>query len=263
MKKIIFYICRFIAFILIVQVPLPALAQNANCNLSEFPSSNKKLGYQARSNGSLRCEGIYKSKISSGFEILSFTRQQVFTKGVDELNINSKTKFKIPLKNIQIIGKSLPSNFYFRMDASIKVGEEFTWPMSDVVKNLTELENNIGIYGRAELNNVEFVVPLEVKVDNVKKKACKSKDCNAKQFLGRLIIRTYEDINTVYVYKQGDEDNSYLLLNDEYEAREPIIIEIPGWTPQSIDDNILQLEIQLKPVDSDDVLVQTMRVITN
>ncbi|MEJ2418541.1 MAG: hypothetical protein P8Y45_16740 [Exilibacterium sp.] len=43
------------------------------CDKQEFPPVSGNHGYQARHHGSERCEGLYRSKIASDFEVLSFT----------------------------------------------------------------------------------------------------------------------------------------------------------------------------------------------
>lgn len=241
------YFCLFIALIIVASAHA-----KPRCNDAEFPPIDGATGYQPRSHGSERCEGLYRSKISSGFEIISFTQHS-------RLPASKTLQISVPKDllpadaQVNILGNALLPEIYYRMDSTFNARDPFLWPLTDVVERIDALKKQLGVVIWFEQKGRTVIVPAVVDDPSIN-----PAPASEQRHWGHITLRAPMDIEAVYFYKQGDVNGHEVLLEQVYSARQPIEIAVPRWQPQFKDTGLLLVELELKPTDDDDWLSKTI-----
>ena len=245
---------RYLAFVgVLCAVSFMASANThaQSCNVSEFPPTEGNNGYQVRTKGHTRCEGLYRSKISSHFEVVSFT-QQAIPSQARTLQIQVDSALTAPSESLNLVASALLPTVYYRMDATMATNEIFQWPLEEVVTRIPDLRPNLGVVAWQAFNAGPLLFPI-----NVIDPAHKPSSVDSSTQWGELIIRAPVDIETVYFYRQGNNADDEAIIDAFYAARQPIKVAIPRWMPQN-KMGILAIEMQLKPSAEDEWLNQSL-----
>jgi len=118
----------------------------AQCDPAIKPTTNRSLRYQNRGN---RCEGLYRSKVSSSnLRLVSFTQGIFRFKGAGEEVITLTTPVEAE-DTIYLRATGIPFDLYYRMDALLLRQRPFRWPVGEVLArgSRTRYARNIGLYG--------------------------------------------------------------------------------------------------------------------
>lgn len=133
------------------------------------PVANWDIQYRKRGN---RCEGFYNQvKVSSGaINVVGVIMGKLqFKLQEDEvLEITSPVVRDRPV-HVRAVG--IPIKTYYRMDATIDVGEKLIWPMKDVIYRRKLSARKIGLFGWIGEENKKTFVPVraEAKLESMAK----------------------------------------------------------------------------------------------
>jgi hypothetical protein len=219
------------------------------CSVSDkIQSVPGDLGYKSR--GHL-CEGLYESKISADFELVSLSKG-------DLQNINANSVFVISappsdkslFKNgVSITAVSLKPRLYYRMDAVIQQDSTLEWQMNKVVNKVPQLYGHIGIFGWEQGQNERLYIP--VIIHDAAQQLDKSSNVNTKITLRAgvnieyLIYRVFADD-----YSGEEED-----INTFHAAGHPISFEFSA--PKTTD-SIYKIQVDAKAEGDDNWLTHTL-----
>lgn len=134
----------------------PKLA--AQCDPAIKPTSNRSLRYQDRGN---RCEGLYRSKVSSSnLRLVSFTQGIFQFKGEEKEVITLSTPVETE-NTVYLRAMGIPFDLYYRMDALLR-RRPFRWPVGEVLArdSRTRYARNIGLYGYIDTLGKQVFVPV-------------------------------------------------------------------------------------------------------
>ena len=225
----------------------------SNCH-DNFSPVKSEIGYQVRTNGSERCEGVYITPVSSDFEILSFIQGSIpFAKNGD-LHIQAATAHYRSIPGVNITALSLAHRIYYRMDGRLEPRKPFVWPTADVVRKVEGLSGKIGVLGWLKDKDQFTYVPLKIE----SKQSVENKSESDKKLL--LTVRAGVGVEAVLLQKQGSQNTSDQIYKEEkYQARDPIEVEIPSWKAQG-KNSILIVDLYLKPRGDDQWLTRTLHL---
>lgn len=221
------------------------------CNEQEFPPVSGKHGYQTRHHGSERCEGLYRSKIASDFEVLSFTRNALLPRAG---TLYLSAPVAVLDGAVNIVANSLVPTIYYRMDSRFEAGTRFKWPLDEVVEPIKLTPRDLGVVLWQTTEERMAMVPAMVSSEP----GSAPKPDQNDQLWGHLIFRAPVEVEAVYFYKQGDPDGTEQLLEKTFSARQAIGIGIPRWQPQFSNSGLLLVEVHLKPAADDDWISKTL-----
>lgn len=240
--------CLLVLLVLGIATPLPAAER---CNEQEFPPIAGAQGYQIRQQGSERCEGLYRSKIASDFEVISFVQT---SPPLTTSTLYITAPNALPNSPINIVAQSLRPSLYYRMDGQFNTRSPFQWPLSEVAEPLQLSPQALGIVTWQLYRDRIVLVPAALQAQA---NAATPTDSNKAPW-GALVLRAPVDVEAVYLYKQGQADGHEQLLEQTFSARQPIPIDIPRWAPQFPDSGLLLVEVELKPAADDDWISKTL-----
>lgn len=154
---------RFSAFgVLIVILPQLLLAQEIECDSSLNPDQSKTLGYTIRK-GDARCEGLYRSPVSSSLEIVGYRfGNSSLRSDKNVLTVSAPPLNKISVKNLNIRAEAIPLDTYYRMDTTVTEDQSFTWPLNEVVIPAGISPDELGIFGWFKKDSEKVLVPVSV-----------------------------------------------------------------------------------------------------
>jgi hypothetical protein len=117
----------------------------AQCDAKVEPSDNTVLRYRARGD---RCEGFYRSKVSStGLELVSCTLGDFRFKNEpgEIITLQAPSAGEQP---VSVRAQGIPITLYYRMDTELKAGQTLNWAAGDVLLKdpSTSRAYNIGLF---------------------------------------------------------------------------------------------------------------------
>jgi len=136
----------------------------AQCDPAIKPTTNRSLRYQDRGN---RCEGLYRSKVSSSnLRLVSFTQGIFRFKGEKEEVITLNTPVESE-DTVFLRATGIPFDLYYRMDALLIRQKPIRWPVREVLArgSRTRYARNIGLYGYVGSNRKTTYVPVRAVSD--------------------------------------------------------------------------------------------------
>lgn len=144
-----------VTFVLIV-LPANLSAQVLEC--ASLPPAGPDSGYRLRGN---RCEGLYRSPISSGeFELLSLTTGRLSFELVRGNEIVVRAPGGDDSVHVRAVGRE--ARVYYRMDAVIAPGDSLCWPVDPVLLPEQLTAERIGVFGWRVMNGDTVFVPVAV-----------------------------------------------------------------------------------------------------
>ena len=140
----------------------PLLAQEFSCDDSGLEPETTALGYKIRQ-GSTRCEGLYRSPVSSSLEVVGF---QYGTPGLSSepkvLNVSSPSLKQLAVKALHIRAEAIPFKTFYRLDAVITEDQPLIWPLDEVVIPAGIAPDELGVFGWVEQDTEKVLVPVDV-----------------------------------------------------------------------------------------------------
>lgn len=179
---------------------------------------NTAYGYKERQG---ICEGLYSSKVSAGFELVSLQETPIaaYRKG-NVLRIvfpNLKLEEAIKTLPLNVSGLALRPETYYRMDTQFTNNNDIHWPVNILVADGIALINkDIGIFGWIKTAKTRLLFPVSVVIDNAP---------IASQSV-RMVLRSGAPIQRL---------NWYLVVNDKRVEKHKLRGGIPAGTPIEID----------------------------
>jgi hypothetical protein len=130
-----------------------------NCDATLHPIADENLSYQERGN---RCEGLYKSDVSSGsLKLVGLMQDKLrFRAGTDsvvKLKLQKDPMYGLP---IFVRAQAIPNKTYYQMDASLNPGETLDWHLEDVVHPKGILSRKLSVYAYFKHKEKYFYVPV-------------------------------------------------------------------------------------------------------
>jgi hypothetical protein len=121
-----------------------------------------QIEYRWRQN---RCEGFYRSNVSSGdLELVSLLVGRL----AGETTRNSQLEILTPAVQgslsgpIKIRAIAIPPRTYYRMDATVPSGARLSWPLGDVLEPGKLSMDRLGVFGWVDASPERVFVPLRV-----------------------------------------------------------------------------------------------------
>jgi hypothetical protein len=139
----------------------------AQCDPAIKPTTNRSLRYQNRGN---RCEGLYRSKVSSSnLRLVSFTQGTFRFKGEEKEVITLSTPVEAK-DTVYLRATGIPFDLYYRMDALLLHRRPVRWPVGEVLArgSRTRYPRNIGLYGYVDTPSKRVFVPIRPVSDRYK-----------------------------------------------------------------------------------------------
>ncbi|WP_158770573.1 hypothetical protein [Paraglaciecola sp. L1A13] len=234
-------------FCLILSSPLFA----RNCNISvNIKSIEGELGYQSRGQF---CEGLYESKISADFELVSLLYSPFPTFSVnDVLNVFvPKLSSELFPSGASITALSLKPRMYYRMDATMADNSSLTWPLNQVISKIPLTHAEIGMFGWTNRNTDILYTPLSIQLEREKLFSIKPETV-------QVAVRA--GVNIEYLVWRVFSQNIYgeeHLIEEFHAAGHPIRFnfELLEFT-----NGIYQIQLDAKSVGSDEWLTQILSV---
>lgn len=224
----------------------PAIALDCIGDQQIKPVSGQ-LGYQPR--GEL-CEGLYESKISADFELVS-----LLSTSVPKFNDTDTFLIQAPkinsIKEIGITALSLKPRLYYRMDAQLKHPDKIHWPTKQVLSKVKLNAEDIGVFGWTHVAADTIYIPLTISLKNI---ATTATDFSA------LHIALRAGVNVEYLVWHLISDGAIgqeNLIDQEFAAGESIGFQ---FTVPSTSGSTFKIQIDAKPESSDDWLTQTLSI---
>ncbi len=122
-----------------------ALAQTCDPLLQR--EDNQLLGYGPRQN---RCEGLYRTIVTQrdfgGLEVVGVTLG-TFQFDLDEQEVIQISSAIVTDEPVEVRAVGIPTNTYYRLDATIAPGQTLNWPVKDVILPAQLRPYQIGLYG--------------------------------------------------------------------------------------------------------------------
>ena len=154
---------RFPLWIFFVVVLLqPLLAQEISCDDSGLAPETNTLGYKIRE-GSIRCEGLYRSPVGSSLEIVGFRYgNSSLSSERSILNVSAPPLKQLAINVLNIRAEAIPLDTYYRLDAVITEDQPLTWPLNEVVIPAGISPDELGIFGWIQKDTGKVLVPVDV-----------------------------------------------------------------------------------------------------
>ncbi len=199
------------------------------------------LGYKSR--GGI-CEGLYESKVSADFELVSLkeNRLEAYTPE-DTINVYFPDVSE-QTKNAEtfITGIALKPRLYYRMDAKLQPAKSLKWPVEPVLSKIKLKQSELGIFGWSKKKKGTIYIPIRASLD--KKDVIKNKDFDVE-----VIVRTGVNIEKLaWRFLGKGMSKKYNKVSESFPAGDPISIEIT-WPENH--PPVIRLEIAAKPLESD------------
>ena len=163
---------------------------SASCDPNIMPSDNSSLGYQWRGN---RCEGFYRSKVSSAsLELITCTIGDFRFKN-DPTEVIFLTVPSAGSKKVRIRAKGIPLTLYYRMDAELSGLQTLDWDVFTVLfrNEYSKRAYNIGVLAEVgEDVTTQTFYPVKCNSKLLPKSA--EKDSLLLQFMGSARLASFE-----------------------------------------------------------------------
>ncbi len=231
-----------VAFVIVVcSLTLAKHATSGVCDTRLKPSSDSTYQYKTRDAN--RCEGFYRSKISTkSLEVAGLLRGKLSYDLVqtETVSITCRT---IADDTVYVRAQALPMKTYYRMDGRIEPGEQFIWPVKDVLLPKQLRCSVISVLGFYTDRGDSIYVPVsaEPKINKVKR-----------DDVIRIVFRSDFDLHPVY-YKYRIFSNGLTIDwrsvsgKKKYRKGTPIVIDLPKDLR-----GLLELQVSVKELDRDD-----------
>jgi hypothetical protein len=151
----------WMALTTLLAVPTAYSQQAGKCDA--LVPAQGQVEYRWRQN---RCEGFYRSNVSSGdLELVSLLFGRLST---DTSSRNSQLEIVAPVIQRSLTGPikvravAIPPRTYYRMDATLNSGTRLSWPIADVLGPAQLSMERIGVFGWVEASPERIFVPLRV-----------------------------------------------------------------------------------------------------
>lgn len=159
-----------------------------SCDRALTPFPGSQLGYKSLTN---RCEGFYISKVASGsLEVVSLTHGRLNYEWRTDviLEVTAPSAADQPV-NIRAV--AIPLKTYYRMDSELLPGQQFTWPLRDILHPGKLTADRIGIFGWiGEQEDKEFI-PIRVRqIAPLEDRAGHEED------VANLVVRSSVDVDS-------------------------------------------------------------------
>jgi hypothetical protein len=135
-------------------------AQQQNCD--GLVPAQGQIEYRWRQN---RCEGFYRSNVSSGdLELVSLLvgRLDGETTRNSQLEIVAPAVQRSLSGPIKIRAVAIPPRTYYRMDATVNPGGRLSWPLGEVLGPAQLSMDRLGVFGWVDASPERVFVPLRV-----------------------------------------------------------------------------------------------------
>jgi hypothetical protein len=125
-------------------------------------------GYQWRPNAD-RCEGFYKQQVAGSLEFMSLAIGAINYDLVSDkwLVVSVPGAARFNATKIYLTARALRPGIYYRMDAVVKPGETFRWPLGAVLAPANLSADTIGVVGWIDRDLGKYYVPVSVVPENV------------------------------------------------------------------------------------------------
>lgn len=230
---------------------LPSVTFSQNCNNGDHVKSvGGDLGYKSR--GQV-CEGLYESKISADFELVSllFSPLPSFHDKAVLTVIAPKVANSLFRNGVKVTALSLKPRLYYRMDADVNTKTELAWPVNEVISKIELNYQNIGLFGWASKSTDIVYTPLYIRLDN------EIDDADTSQMI-HAVVRAGVNVETFVWRILADNLRSEAhLTQTRYAAGSPIRFK---FEPPQITGDTYKIQLDAKPENSDDWLTQTLSI---
>jgi hypothetical protein len=142
-----------------------AAAQSPSCG--GIYGISGPMGYQRRANAD-RCEGFYQQQVAGGLEFLSMVSGTINYNLASDSTLDVVTPHLSQLQAPEVFlsARSLRPGTYYRMDATIRPGETFKWPLSPVIAPAGLGPDSIGLVAWINGDFGKYYVPITVFPEN-------------------------------------------------------------------------------------------------
>jgi hypothetical protein len=154
-------LCRTAAVCSMLLTATAGYAQQPE-NCDGLVPAQGQIEYRWRQN---RCEGFYRSNVSSGdLELVSLLVGRLS----GETTRNSQLEIVAPAVQrslsgpIKIRAVAIPPRTYYRMDATVNPGGRLSWPLGDVLGPAQLSMDRLGVFGWVDASPDRVFVPLRV-----------------------------------------------------------------------------------------------------
>jgi hypothetical protein len=221
------------------------------CNTGgNIKSIEGELGYQSRGQF---CEGLYESKISADFELVSLLYSPLPT-----FDVNDVLKVFVPKLSSQffpagatITALSLKPRMYYRMDAIVAANSSLKWPLNRVISKIPLTYDEIGVFGWTSRQTDIIYTPLIIQLESEKPSTSKAKTVH-------VAVRAGVNIEYLVwrVFSKNTSGAEYL-IEEFHAAGRPIHFnfELLEFSSASY-----QIQLDAKPEGSDEWLTQILLI---
>lgn len=151
----------FVWSTLLLLLPQTLLAQEISCD-SKLAADSTTLGYKIRGGGA-RCEGLYKSPVSSSLEIVGYRQGSSSLRSQRNIiKVSAPSLKQLAVKALNIRAEAIPLDTYYRMDAVIAESRPLTWPLNEVVIPAGISPDELGVFGWVQQEAGKVLVPVAV-----------------------------------------------------------------------------------------------------
>jgi hypothetical protein len=163
---------------------------HTQCDPRLQPSDNSSLRYKTRGN---RCEGFYRSKVSSAsLDFIAFTIGDFRFKN-DAAEVVTLSVPSAGSKKVGVRAHGIPINLYYRMDAELSGQQTLDWDVAAVLlkDENTKRAYNIGLLAQlGEEATTQTFYPVKCNSKLLPKSA--EKDSLVLQFMGSARLASFE-----------------------------------------------------------------------
>jgi hypothetical protein len=211
-----------------------------------------QIEYRWRQN---RCEGFYRSNVSSGdLELVSLLvgRLGGETTRNAQLEIVAPAVHRSLSGPVRIRAVAIPPRTYYRMDASVSPGGRLSWPLADVLLPAQLSMDRLGVFGWVDASPDRVFVPLRVVQSGQAPSAGKES----------IELRVRSASATDWVRWRAHIDGASPQDLPEWQeaargldAWKPVTVSLPSGSGA-----ILRVDVRAKPQNSDQTQLLSVRV---
>jgi len=235
--KLLGYVCYWSLASVLMGLLGVSLVHAGPCDQHLKPIPDR-TGYMQRSG---RCEGLYVSPVSAPtLELISLLRGKL------EYDLDTDKQLEVTPPKVPptapgplyIRAVARPLKTYYRMDATIALGDRLIWPLLDVLEPLRLDASRIGLYAWLQTDTGKLFVPLRVALQR------------AAPSVGPIetVIRSTVDVEALLWRVAGNQEtvSAWQQAGVNIAAGQPVSLDVPEG-PQAI----LHLEVAAKALHQD------------
>jgi hypothetical protein len=246
---------RFGPFVLAAACSIPAalgaeaIRQPENCDA--LVPAQGQIEYRWRQN---RCEGFYRSNVSSGdLELVSLLvgRLTGETASKSPLEIAAPALQSPLVGPVKIRAVAIPPRTYYRMDATVTPGGRLSWPAGEVLGPAQLSLDHLGVFGWIDASPERVFVPLRVGPGGQAARAGEAIELRVRSASATDWVRWRAHIDGA----PPQDLPEWQEASRGQDAWKPVTVALPAGSAA-----ILRVDVRAKPQNSDQTQLLSVRV---